>query len=216
MRIFKFPPVELADPSGLLAIGGGLNVETLKLAYESGIFPWPCSEEDPILWFAPPKRAILEFDNLHIPRRLEKELKKSDFQLRIDTCFEQVIKACAQSPHRKGQTGTWITPQMTEAYLVFHYAGYAHSFETFNREGKLVGGLYGVWIENFFAGESMFYRESNASKFALLQTVMHLQSQGITWMDIQMLTPLLKSFGAREIGRDEFMRKLQASLSPSS
>ncbi len=208
--IVQFPPVELADDeSGLLAVGGDLEIASLELAYRNGIFPWPVSEHDPILWFAPPERAILEFDKLRIPRRLKRELKKVRFELRINTCFAEVIKACARSTNRRGQPGTWLTADMIDAFIRFHEVGMAHSFETFDEHGKLVGGMYGVKIGRYFAGESMFYIKTNASKFALLQAVSHLKQRGSTWMDVQVMTPLLASFGAIDIPRDLFMQRLK-------
>ncbi len=208
--VVRFPPVEWADETGLLAVGGDLEVATLELAYRSGIFPWPISDE-PILWFAPPWRAVLEFDAFHLPRRLQRELKKAPFEFRIDADFPAVIRACADYRGRQGQHGTWLTPEMIAAYIEFHHHGFAHSFETY-AEGRLVGGLYGVRIGRYFAGESMFHRQKNASKFALIQTVRTLQAQGLTWMDVQVMSPLLASFGAREIPRSEFMRWLRAAV----
>lgn len=210
MTVTHFPPVDLADPSGLIAVNGDLEVKTLETAYKSGIFPWP-HEGYPLLWFAPPQRAILDFKNFKIPKRLQRELKKADFTFRIDGNFKQVILECAKSKNRKDR-GTWILPHMIDAYVAFHAAGFAHSFETYNAEGKLVGGMYGVKINKMFCGESMFYKVTNASKFALIKTVEYLKSQGTTWMDIQMLTPLLQAFGAKEIPRQEFMKRLNRAL----
>lgn len=213
MVVPKFPPVESADKSGILAIGGDLELETLLLAYKSGIFPWPDPQEDFLLWFAPLQRAILDFEEFKIPRRLKQDLKKHSFQFTIDHCFKEVILACAKSRNRKGQQGTWIIEEMIFAYLELHKAGYAHSFEVWNAQKELVGGLYGVLINKMFAGESMFYKETNASKFSLIHTVEYLKKKGIRWMDIQMLTPLLKNFGAKEILRSEYMKKLKEALS---
>lgn len=211
MVIKKFPAVENADKDGLLALGGDLEVETLLNAYRHGIFPWPL-QRDPILWFAPPKRAILDFTDFKIPKRLRRYLSQTHFQFRVDKNFEQVITECARMKGRRAQVGTWITPRMVQAYLDFHDAGYAHSFETYNQEGKLVGGMYGVWIGRFFAGESMFFREDHASKFALTQAVAYLKERGVAWMDIQMMTPLLSQFGAKEIEREAFMDRLKEAL----
>lgn len=207
----QFPPLEWADESGVLAIGGDLEVETLKLAYTNGIFPWPI-EGEPIYWFAPPQRAILEFDEMHISERLQRYWKNAGFSFRVDANFEAVIHACARSKTRKGQRGTWITPDLISAYIEFHGCGYAHSFEAYNGKDELVGGMYGVLINNFFAGESMFYKQPNASKFALIEATRYLSKLGLTWMDVQTLTPLLQRFGAKEIPRAEFMRKLKQAL----
>jgi len=213
--IVEFPPVETADPeSGLLAVGGDLDVASLELAYRSGVFPWPM-ENEPLLWFAPQKRAVLFFDELRVSQRLRRYLKTSQFHFRMDSNFATVIRACANSTNRGKQKGTWITEEMIQAYIRFHEAGFAHSFETYDADDRLVGGLYGVRINNFFAGESMFYIASNASKFALIETVGYLRSEGLRWMDVQMLTPLLSRFGAREIHRVEFMRMLDRALHAS-
>jgi leucyl/phenylalanyl-tRNA--protein transferase len=208
--VLKFPPVDTADESGLLALGGDLDVGTLELAYRSGIFPWPV-ERQPLLWFAPPHRAILEFDEVRISKRLQRYFKTVGFDFRMDTAFEQVIRACANSKHRKGESGTWITPAMIEAYIAFHQRGFAHSFETF-LEDELVGGLYGVKIGSYFAGESMFHTSSNASKFALVNAVGYLRRQGLSWMDVQVQSPFLESLGVKEIARMRFMDKLRSAL----
>lgn len=213
--VLQFPPVEHADEFGLLAVGGDLDVTSLELAYRSGIFPWPVSANKPVLWFAPPKRAIIEFDSFRIPKRLQRELKKPTFTFEIDRNFETVIKMCASIKNRKKQTGTWITSDMIRAFTDFHQAGFAHSFEIYNNNGTMVGGLYGVLIENYFAGESMFHREKNASKFALIKTIRYLQKRDLAWIDIQTQSPLLASFGAIEIPRAEFMSKLKIALEKS-
>ncbi|MCA9523428.1 MAG: leucyl/phenylalanyl-tRNA--protein transferase [Myxococcales bacterium] len=206
MAIIEFPPVESADPHGLVGVGGDLEVSSLLLAYTSGIFPWP-HEGYPLLWFAPPQRAVLFFDELHVSRRLAKYLRKADFHFAVDHDFEAVIRACQKSP-RPGQSGTWITRAMIRAYIEFHRAGYAHSFEVYDSSKKLVGGLYGVWIDKLFCGESMFYRVEGASKFALIKTVEHLRGQGLSWLDAQVMTPLLESFGARDVPRQQYMQML--------
>ena len=210
--IVEFPPVETADPeTGLLAFGGDLTVGSLELAYRSGIFPWP-AENQPILWFAPPKRAIIEFSEFNIPSRLERSLKKSPFTFRVNSNFSGVIKNCASLTNRKNQQGTWITDEMICAYIEFHKAGFAQSFEVLNGTDELVGGLYGVLINKYFAGESMFYKETNASKFALIQTVQYLKKLEISWMDVQILNPFLAAFGAKKISRELFMEKLNQAL----
>ncbi|MCP5468366.1 MAG: leucyl/phenylalanyl-tRNA--protein transferase [Deltaproteobacteria bacterium] len=209
--ITYFPPVEEAQPDGLLAIGGDLEVPSLKLAYESGIFPWPI-ENYPLLWFSPAQRAILEFNDLHIPRRLNQELRKKKFHFKIDQNFAEVIRHCAQGKMRQS-SGTWITMQMIEAYLEFHQAGYAHSFECYNQNNQLVGGMYGVGIGKMFAGESMFFLESGASKATLLYACDFLKQHHATWMDIQTLSPLLQQFGAKEIPRTQFLKKLKQAIS---
>ena len=205
-----FPPVEMADKDGLLGYGGELSVRYLENAYRHGIFPWP-QEGLPVLWFAPPKRGILEFSNFHIPSRFLREVKSKGWEFKINHDFQSVICECARQK-RKRQKGTWILPEMIFAYTDFHEAGFAHSFEVYEKD-RLIGGLYGVWIHHYFAGESMFHLESGASKFALIKTVEFLENKGLTWMDTQMVTPLIKSFGGREVSRDIFMKKLNRSLS---
>jgi len=206
--MIEFPPVEWADEDGVLAVGGNLEIETLRTAYHSGIFPWPV-EDCPLLWFAPPQRAVLNFEEFHISRRLARQLRSTAFEMRIDSNFEQVIEACAVQ--RKYAEGTWITPEMMAAYVKLHEAGEAHSVEIY-LDGELVGGLYGVSFGAYFAGESMFHRVSGASKAALVHLVAHLQTRGARWLDAQMMTPLFESFGAREVPRAEFMRELQKAL----
>ncbi len=212
--ITHFPPLSQEDPDGLLAMGGDLETPSLKLAYESGIFPWPM-ENYPLLWFSPPQRAILEFKGLHIPKRFKQELQKKGFHYQVNQNFTEVIQHCAQGKTRQS-SGTWISEQMITAYTQFHHAGYAHSFECYNSEGKLVGGLYGVGIGKMFAGESMFFLESGASKAALLYACDFLSNRGATWMDVQVMSPLLKQFGAKEIPRAAFIKKLKkATAEPS-
>ena len=209
MAVPAFPPVEQADNSGLLAIGGDLEIETLLLAYQSGIFPWPLLDVEELLWFAPPQRAILYLDDFHCGRSLRKLLKTSSWEISFDRDFDGVIAGCAESANRP--EGTWITGEMRQAYCRLHRAGYAHSVECWHA-GKLVGGLYGVALRGLFAGESMFYREANASKAALVALVQHLRQQGVGWIDCQVMTDLFAGFGAREIQRAEYMQLLKNVL----
>jgi len=202
-----FPPLAqaLQEPNGLLAIGGELTPQRLLEAYRLGIFPW-FSTNDPILWWSPDPRMILFPDEMKISRSLAKRLNQRDCEVRFDTAFRQVMQACAASP-RPGQDGTWILPEMVEAYCQLHALGYAHSVETWV-EGELVGGLYGVAIGRMFYGESMFYRQTDASKIAFVHLVRHLHRQGYGMIDCQMKTTHLERFGAREIPRQEFVRHL--------
>ncbi len=206
-----FPPLEAADENGLLAIGGELSVATLLQAYQNGIFPWPVPGY-PLLWFAPPERAILEFAELTIPQRVQRDLKKNNWRFTINQDFVGVVKACAQGKTRKKQSGTWITPAIIKAYTELFEQGHVLCFEAYNQKNKLVGGMYGVKIKNYFSAESMFYLESGASKFVLLQAVQYLKNQGWTWMDVQVISPLLKTFGAKDISREQFMDKLSKAL----
>lgn len=206
-REVVFPDPELADDYGVVAWSQELDPSYLYAAYSNGIFPWPC-DSDLIPWFSPAERAVLDFENLHISRSLRRQLKKCDFTFKVNSAFEDVIRACSAAP-RKGQDGTWITDQMIEAYVEFHHHGYAGSFETWQGD-TLVGGMYGVSINGQFAGESMFHHVTNASKFALISAVEFLGSKGLTWIDVQQLTPLLESFGAHLIPRSDYLQRLNS------
>lgn len=203
-----FPPPEHAE-DGLLAVGGDLRPERLVLAYSSGIFPW-YSEGQPILWHSPDPRMVLLARELHVPRSLAKAVKKRPFELRLDTAFSDVVSACASS-RRPGQHGTWITRAMRRAYVELHRRGLAHSAEAW-REGRLVGGLYGVSLGAVFFGESMFAREPDASKVAFVTLVRQLERFGITLIDSQVHTEHLERFGAREIPRAAYLAALRAAL----
>ena len=203
-----FPPVEqaLTDPNGLLAIGGELGTKRLLAGYSQGIFPW-YSEGDPLLWWSPDPRMVLFPAELKISRSLRKRLKQADQEIRLDSDFRSVMQACATAP-RAGQNGTWVLPEMIEAYCELHRQGYAHSVEIW-QDGVLVGGLYGVALGAMFFGESMFHRATDASKIALVT----LASLGYGMIDCQMHTPHLASLGAREILRQEFIETLEQLVS---
>lgn len=211
MAINKFPPVQSADESGLLAIGGDLEIPSLLLAYNSGIFPWPISRQYPLAWFSPNPRGILFCDNLHISNSLKKFMKKNPYTVTFNQAFERVILACATVKNRKGQKGTWITDEIIHAYIHLHLHGNAYSVEVWDGD-ELVGGLYGVWINQFVCGESMFYRKKNASKVALVILIQHLQANGINWLDTQMVTPVVESLGGIELPRIKFLKLLKESL----
>ncbi|MCX8073923.1 MAG: leucyl/phenylalanyl-tRNA--protein transferase [Candidatus Binatia bacterium] len=202
------PTVVDDDRDGLVAIGGRLDARTVLYAYRQGIFPWPVPGL-PMLWFCPKERAILEFARLHVPRSLRQARRRCTLEFTIDRAFPAVIRACAETP-RPHQEGTWITPEVIRTYTRLHEMGVAHSVEAW-RDGKLVGGVYGVDIDGAFAGESMFYREPNASKLALLFLIDHLASRGLDWIDIQMMTPHMARLGAHVITREEFLAKLAAT-----
>lgn len=200
-----FPPVELADESGLLCYGGELSTRTLVEAYSNGIFPWP-HDDYPLLWFAPPQRGVLWCDEIKISRRLQRTLRAANFSFKIDENFGAVIRACAA--RREYADGTWITPEVVRAYEKLHRLGIAHSIETY-RDSELVGGLYGVSWGSYFCGESMFHIADNASKAALIYLAESLQNKGATWIDCQLLTPFFETLGAREIARDEFLEMMR-------
>ena len=197
-----------ADDLGLVALDYNLSAERLISAYRHGIFPWPDSSPfSPIPWVCPPRRAILEFDRLHIPRNLRKSQRVlTTLRFTIDRAFEAVIGACAAS-FRPGQRGTWITPAMVGAYINLHRLGHAHSVEAWSGD-ELVGGLYGVSAAGVFTGESMFHRIDDASKLCVLHLIEHLRGKGSTWIDIQQLTRHFALLGAHEVTREEFLRKL--------
>jgi leucyl/phenylalanyl-tRNA--protein transferase len=202
-----FPPLRAAlqHPNGLLAIGGDLTPQRLLDAYAHGIFPW-FSPGEPVLWWSPDPRMVMFPDELKVSRSLAKRLKKNNYEVRFDTAFREVMQACSTAP-REGQNGTWIVPDMVDAYCRLYELGYAHSAETWI-DGELVGGLYGVKLGRMFYGESMFHRVTDASKIAFVHMVRRLQQQGIGMIDCQMHTSHLASLGAREIPRDEFSHRL--------
>ena len=200
-----FPPHDSADTDGLLAVGGNLEPQTILSAYRQGIFPWPINKH--LVWFSPPNRALLLFDQLKIPKTVLKDFRRKKFNFKLNTAFEQVIKNCARSKTRKTR-GTWITKEIIKSYNELNKLGYCHSFECYQGE-LLVGGLYGLSIGKMFAAESMYFEESGASKLCLLALIACLSSQGFTWIDCQQLSPLIVKFGASEIPRNEFLLKLE-------
>lgn len=208
-----FPPVELAltDPNGLLAIGGDLSPQRLISAYSKGIFPW-FSEDDPLMWWSPEPRAIINVDSIRINRTLRKQLNRSPYSVTLNNDFESVIAFCADAPFRDDET--WIVSEMQSAYRQLHTLGFAHSIEVWEQNEDnspenrtLIGGLYGVAINGFFSGESMFYRKPNASKFALVALAKLLKGINVTFIDCQLLNPFLADMGAVEISRDEFIKQ---------
>jgi len=211
-----FPPIDAAldDPNGLLAAGGDLSPDRLIDAYRHGIFPW-YNGGQPILWWSPNPRMVLFVDEFKLPRSLRKVVRQRRFEIRVDTAFRRVMMGCSEP--RAGQSGTWITPQVVEAYTALHKLGYAHSIEAW-RDGKLVGGLYGVAIGRMFYGESMFARESDASKVALVKLVAMLKRLDMPLIDCQQETEHLARFGGRPISRRVFagwLARLVHSPKPS-
>jgi len=204
-----FPPPEHAEPNGLLAVGGDLSAERLLEAYRLGIFPW-YSEDQPILWWSPDPRLLLELDEFHPSRRLARTIRQGKFTITCDQAFEKVIAACA-SVSRPGQCGTWITPEMQQAYTTLHGLGYAHSVETWLK-GELVGGIYGVSLGKAFFGESMFHYASDASKVAIAVLVENLKRWEFQFLDAQMRTEHMIRFGAREISRRAFLKRLRSAV----
>ncbi len=203
-----FPPLEqaLADPNGLLAAGGDLKPERLINAYRRGIFPWS-SIGQPILWWSPDPRMVLYIDEFHVSRSLRRRVRRAEYEVRVDTDFAAVIAQCSLVS-RSGQGGSWITREMVHAYAVLHERRYAHSVESY-RDGKLVGGLYGIALGRVFFGESMFARATDASKVALFHLVALSRERGVRVIDCQQETRHLASFGARPIARNVFATHLR-------
>jgi leucyl/phenylalanyl-tRNA--protein transferase len=204
-----FPDPSFAEPEGLLAVGGDLSSERLLTAYANGIFPW-FSENGPILWWSPDPRFILFPDKFKVSHSLQQKIKRKVFTVKIDSNFEQVINACAET-ERKYEEGTWITKEMKEAYIGLHHEGFAHSFETYF-EGNLVGGLYGVSLGKAFFGESMFYTMTDASKVALYYLVQKVKGFGFQFIDSQVETDHLMSLGAELISRNEYLKLLKGAI----
>jgi leucyl/phenylalanyl-tRNA--protein transferase len=197
------------DPrTGIVAVGGDLEPESLLAAYRRGVFPWPV-EGMPLLWFCPAERAVLDVAGFHLSRSLRRARRTTTFRFSLDAAFADVIRGCAETP-RRGQEGTWITPEIIAAYVRLHGMGIAHSVEVW-RHARLVGGVYGVDVDGVFAAESMFHREPNASKLALAHLVERLGARGGEWIDVQVMTPHLARLGARPIARDAFLARLAAT-----
>jgi leucyl/phenylalanyl-tRNA---protein transferase len=204
-----FPPPQLADKEGILAIGGDLNEDRLLLAYRMGIFPW-YSEEDPVLWWSPDPRLVLNPEEIKVSKTLKKIINKDKFDITLDQEFESVINACAQI-RTENNEGTWIGKDMIKAYVKLHEAGYAHSVEAWYKE-ELAGGLYGVSLGKSFFGESMFTRISNASNVAFVKLVEYLTALSFDMIDCQVRTEHMIRFGAKEIPRGRFLQQLKESL----
>lgn len=208
-----FPPPEMAEDNGLLAIGGDLSPQRLMLAYLMGIFPW-FSEGDPILWWSPSPRLILELPDFRVAKRLQRVIDQGRFDIKVDTAFRQVIESCAETPRPIGE-GTWITPEMTEAYCRLHDLGFAHSVEAWQGD-ELAGGLYGIALGAVFFGESMFARVTDSSKVAMAALVSRLGKWDFDFIDCQVRTEHLVSLGAKEIAGDEFRTRLAKAVSRPS
>ena len=198
-RDVPWMPPELADEDGLVGVGGDLSPATLLRAYSEGVFPW-FNDGDPILWWSPDPRGVMELDGLHVSRRLARTIRGGKFRVTADQCFERVMRACGETRPE----GTWVTEEMVAAYTELHRRGHAHSLEVW-AGGELVGGLYGVGVGRVFTGESMFHLASDASKVALVDLVARLAEAGGQLVDVQMVTPHLASLGARDLPRADFL-----------
>ena len=203
-----FPPVHLAEPDGLLAVGGDLSPKRLLLAYRNGIFPW--YEGEHILWWCPDPRFVLFPENLKVSKSMARLLKRDTFEFTINQAFTQVINHC-KTISRRDQASTWITDDVKKAFTHMHELGFAHSAEVWNN-GELVGGLYGIRLGNIFFGESMFSKQSNASKYAFIKYVEFLKTEHISLIDCQVYTDHLQSLGAAMISREEFMGILEENV----
>lgn len=205
---FPSPELALNNPNGLLAFDGDLSVPRLVNAYTQGIFPW-YSDNEPIMWWCPNPRAVIPIDDIVINKTLRKVIKRKPYTVTINKAFEEVISYCADAPFRN--EATWIVDDMATAYCQLHQQGYAHSIEVW-QEQELVGGLYGVAINGFFSGESMFYKASNASKVALVALANLLKPLNVSFIDCQLLNPFLASMGCIEISRQQFIEEKQKNL----
>jgi len=205
---YIFPNPIYAEDKGLLAYGGDLNPSRIMTAYLNGIFPW-YNESDPILWWSPNPRCVLNFEDFKISKSLQKVIDKNIFEIRFDTNFTQVMKEC-KNINRENQKGTWIQDELIEAYTKIHQMGFAHSFEAYYN-GELVGGGYGINVGNIFCGESMFAKKTDASKVALYFLIQRLKEKGFSFIDCQIPTPHLLSLGAKTMERKEFILEVKKS-----
>lgn len=205
-----FPPPEGADENGLVAVGGDARPERLLLGYGLGIFPWPHGPRDPLLWFSPDPRFVVPLDAVNVPRSLRKAIRRSALEIRFDTRFAEVMRACATA-ERPGQRGTWITPELLDGYRALHELGFAHSVEAY-LDGRLVGGLYGVSLGLAFFGESMFARVDDASKIAFVTLLGHLRLWGFRLLDSQVHTDHVERFGGVEIPRARYLETLHEAV----
>jgi leucyl/phenylalanyl-tRNA--protein transferase len=201
-----FPDPNRADAEGLVAMGGDFNSSRLLAAYRKGIFPWTVN---PVTWWSPDPRAIFELDGFHVSQSLARVIRQGKFEVTMDQSFRAVMEGCAVPTPKRG--ASWVTKEFIEAYTRLHRQGHAHSVEC-RLKGELVGGIYGMSIGGFFAGESMFHRVNNASKVALHHLVEHLRARGFVLFDIQMVTPATKPLGAIEIPRSEYVQRLSAAV----
>ena len=208
-RKIQFPDPNQAEDDGLVAVGGELSSDFLLAAYSQGIFPW-FNEGEPLLWWSPNPRMVLFPKNFKLSKSLYQTIKNGKYKLKIDENFREVIEGCS-TVKRKGQSGTWITEDMVKAYTELHQEGYAHCVETY-RDDQLIGGLYGLSLGKAFFGESMFHTEKDASKFALYYLNQLMLKWNYHFIDVQQSTPHLRSLGAVDVRRDEFLNRLKEAL----
>lgn len=199
-------PPELGDAQGLIGVGGDLSPDTLVRAYAEGVFPW-FNEGDPVLWWSPDPRAVIELDGLHVSHRLARTIRSGKFRTTVNTRFADVMRACGETRPE----GTWVTDEMLAAYTELHRRGHAHSLEVWQGD-ELAGGVYGVAVGGLFAGESMFHRKTDASKVALVALVERLRQRGYVLFDVQMKTDHTERMGAVEIPRAEYLRRVHDAV----
>lgn len=199
-------PPDLADPDGFVGVGGDLSVPTLVRAYSDGVFPW-YNDGDPILWWSPDPRGVIELDGLHVSHRLARTIRSGKFRVTVDTCFRDVMRSCGENRPE----GTWVTAEMLDAYTALHEAGFAHSVEVWAGD-ELAGGTYGVAVGGLFAAESMFFRATDASKVALVALVERLRARGFVLLDVQMKTEHSGRMGATTIPRAEYLSRLRDAV----
>lgn len=209
-HVFPDPNLALNDPDGLLAIGGCLSPERLNLAYQSGIFPW-FNEKEPIMWWSPSERGIIDLNEFHVNRTLKKAARKTQSIVTVNMAFDSVINACREQ--RINAEGTWINQQMLQAYKNLHELGYAHSIEVWDQNKNLLGGLYGIMNSGVFCGESMFFHQPNGSKLAMWALVNWLKKHDAHFVDCQLENPYLTTLGAKLISRSEFLTRLNKAQS---
>jgi leucyl/phenylalanyl-tRNA--protein transferase len=199
-------PPEHATPEGIVGVGGDLRPGTLLLAYASGVFPW-FNEDDPVIWWSPDPRAVIPLDSFHVPRRLAATVRQGKFRITVNRRFREVIQACGENRPE----GTWVTDEMIDGYTELHRCGHAHSLEAWLGD-DLVGGTYGVAVGGLFAGESMFFRARDASKVALVALLTRLRDRGFELFDTQIINDHTRQFGAVEIPRAEYLRRLRKAV----
>lgn len=205
-RIIKFPSVSTADENGLVAIGGDFEVDTLLQAYRQGIFPWPISADFPVAWFSPDPRGVIDLEKVHYPSSFLKWKKKQNYKITVNQHFDEVINGC-KNIKRNNQSSTWITSELIHGYKKFHNEGRAFSIEI-SIETKIIAGLFGVNIGEYVSGESMFTKEKNGSKLALFTLLEVLKKNNIRFLDTQMVTTVVESFGGMMLKRADFIRYL--------
>jgi leucyl/phenylalanyl-tRNA--protein transferase len=199
-------PPEYATPEGIVGVGGDLRPDTLLKAYSSGVFPW-FNEGDPVIWWSPDPRAVIPLDAFHVPKRLAATIRQNKFRVTADTRFAAVIRGCGENRDE----GTWVTDEMIDGYTELHRRGHAHSVEAWLGD-DLVGGVYGVNVGGLFAGESMFHRARDASKVALVALLTRLRERGYVLFDTQIINDHTRQFGAVEIPRAEYLRRLRTAV----